>query len=258
MTTEDCARQFAGDHPDRVQNRTLCNLLVRQDELTRTVAGMESRASGGDRALQAQLTELSRELGGIQRQIERLRPSDQAAPAVTSVTPTVATAGPTVMHVGQPFQVVQAPGANMAAVYNWGGASLRLADYHRLFDGGYFSNLSSRNIRIVLMKNGSPIAVAHGGAPVRFETFYADTDGDGVVDTTPYNGFNPNSTPHLFVNCSDGDMFETVILVQSDQIVLIPGQAPQRVWNLAGSISYSITSQTPSRLFARNGTMRTR
>lgn len=88
--------------------------------------------------------------------------------------------------------------------------------------------------RVVVIKNGLPLAVSHPGGT--FQEFYADLDGDGQPEPHPYKGVNPGLSDELYVAhrpCRPNRLCETIDIIflrETGDYVRVPGIPPQPLW----------------------------
>ncbi len=139
-----------------------------------------------------------------------------------------------------PFQVVERPGRYAAATTPEGMLhyiqikALRLGAKHWFRDDVKF--------RVVIVKNGIPLAVSYPGG--NFQEFYADLSGDGKrPDRRPHKGVNPVYTDEVFVTFKPGDRIRIVFLRQTVHAVPVPGVGLQPVWGYPVRVDLTVPSK---------------
>jgi hypothetical protein len=224
----ECDAKFAGTSTSMTLARSQCHLAV-----SITVLEFKSRADGaGAREIKKELAQQRTLLDSITKTLKALEAASKQTPkpevaATPQQQPQPQAGMMPPQQMGVPFQVMEAPYA--AATWDMFGGSPFRAEIYSINQGAI--NLFGRSgmQRVVVYRNGQPIAVAHKGAPVRFLEFYTDLNGDKKPDSIPAKGFDPMFLDTIFVGYEPGDTIELVYLIPVST-VLVSGLPPQTVW----------------------------
>ncbi len=239
-----CDTTYEGE-AGRLQ-RILCNLDVR-------LGGLESQAKGtGDSAAirreldqarkrRAELAEAVKLLAQAAKkdEVKQRRPAKKkqggsagdAEPQKKKRKKKRPRPAPQALAQGPPtFQVVERPGQYAALTFEPVGVSNRLR-IHDLTSGvrkWLKGGVPAGQARLVLIKNGQPVAITHPGG--QFNTFYADMDGDGKPEGRPYAGVNPGMVQDLYIPWRQGDQAQLVYLTDTGLEVEIQGRGTYPIW----------------------------
>ena len=140
-----------------------------------------------------------------------------------------------------PYAIIDAPGRYLAATWEMPemmASRIKIEALELTLRGIFY--LENAQVRIVVMKNGQPLAIAHPGAPngaPRFNEFYADIDGDNKPEPTAYKGADVTFTNQVYVSYVPGDQVQIYFLVPSGKMLAIPGMPPQTMWKTLGAFS---------------------
>lgn len=176
------------------------------------------------------------ELARVSQALKTLESAPKPAPAPAEVTPTMSQEGMPPFMMGAPFQIIDPPGSNAAATWDmFGGSPFRVEVYSINQGAGKWFGRSGMQ-RVVVKKNGQPLAVAYRGPPptgVQFMDFYVDLNGDKKADEMPVKGFDPSGPDSIYVGYQPGDTIELVFLVPISTIAVMvaPGiSRTETVW----------------------------
>ncbi len=195
-------------------------------------------------ALEAAQEDLSDQLGQIQEgqveireQVASLSDSvakltaDRQEPTSISV-PSTAPARTTFAVVGGvPYQSVQRP--SLVSIYQTltqiEGDTLHVT---ALGDRSSYERCGGTSkARVIVMNHGIPVPVwAPPGAPSGFVEVYADLDGDGEPDATPYKVLDPARQTGFYTTWRSGDALTFTYLRESGKVIQVPGLPLQTVW----------------------------
>ncbi len=151
---------------------------------------------------------------------------------------------------GAPYRVVRAPGQYAAATSPAGMNYYLKIKALKLGARNWFRE--DVNFRVVIIKNGLPLAVAYPNG--HFNEFYADLDGNGKVDSDPYKGVDPTLTDVVYVSYLPGDSVRIVFLRETVDFVDVPGFAPQQIWGYSVNVKPILPNKPGKwRVLAFNG-----
>ncbi|MBI5369878.1 hypothetical protein HZA85_01655 [Candidatus Uhrbacteria bacterium] len=136
----------------------------------------------------------------------------------------------TMMVGGAPYRVIPTPGAYAATTFEVVGPYLQVFG---LASGvSWHTHRNPQFSRVLVKRNG--VAIPIGNADGSIETVYADLDGDGRPDRTPYSAVAPAAYDELYISAvGPRDRIEIIYLAPTGSLVEIPGLPPQTLWGNA-------------------------
>lgn len=192
---------------------------------------LERKQAAGDARVADEIANLRKQMSELKAMIKQM---DAAAKASKPklVSPPRPPAGPPTM-MGAPYALIDVPGRYAAATWEMPGMeSSRVKIENINLTLRYKFDLHGPS-RVVVMKNGQPLAILHPsspGMPPRFNEFFADIGGTGKPDPVAYKGADPIFADDVYVSYQPGDAIDIVFLVPSGKMVAVAGLPPQMLW----------------------------
>lgn len=205
---------------------------------------LERKQAAGDERVADEITNLRKQMDDLKAMIKRMdavakaqvkatakRAQDESAKSKPALSAPRPPAGPPMM--GAPYALIDMPGRYAAATWEMPGMETSRVKIENInFTLRYKFDLHGPS-RIVVMKNGQPLAILHPsapGAPQRFNEFFGDVGGTGKPDPVAYKGADPSFVDDVYVSYQPGDAIDIVFLVPSGKMVAVPGIPPQAMW----------------------------
>ncbi len=253
-----CAETYKATTTDGILARGQCMLRI-------DIIVLAERQAAGDKSVEVELKAMRGKLEGIESTLKVIKdaqvaqatqetaaarqppkkeesPPKKAQPATTAAPAPVQPPAFPAGTPGAPYVVMEMPGQYAASTFPIPGMISRVRlMYLKMAVGMWFSHygLTQRLVRVVVYKNGQPLAIVHPGN--RYEEFYADMNNDGRPDATPYRGVDPSFVDTIFVGYREDDQISVDYLIPSGNMIAIPGLPPQMLWRTAirvGPYSY--------------------
>lgn len=187
--------------------------------------------------IEAELAHQRTMLDAISKSLKALESAPKAEPQRPTPQPPQAAMPPAM--TGAPFMVVEAPGQLVATTRDLPELTSRYKILNIGEAARHFLNQKTVNARVVVLKNGRPLAVSDPSPeclrnprlPNCFTEFFADMDNDGVPEFDSYKGINPAFLDTVYVATEPGDMITIVYLVpKGNRKVAAQGASLQTLW----------------------------
>lgn len=252
----ECHKQYADQTKTAViLARGIC--LQRVD-----ISVLELKQAQGDKKVEGELKRQREQLEIIvksQKELEetmRAQAKAQAEAAKATPAPQLPVPAQTTVpaFTGAPYLVVDMPGRYVASTFEMAEMPL-CTEIYAINQGAFKWFNRGGPMRVVVIKNGQPLAVIHPGN--QFNEFYADLNGDGKPDRTPYKGIDPSFVDTVYTGYQKGDAISLVFLAPTGKMVAVNGVPAQVLWGDAQQVDYktsiSFDSNGRPTIHARTG-----
>jgi len=206
--------------------RQQCEMIVDMSAIGSRSDDADARATADIAQLRKMLSRLEEEINKVKASVDTPKPAAQQQPQQQAPQAQPMPPQGVMMGMGAPFQVVPPP-ANFAATWDVFGATPLRVEIYYIWAGGQKWHQVSGPTRVLIRRNGQTLPVMNQGGPSA--QFYADMDGDGQADSTPYQGIDPNMVDTVYTGYQEGDVFELVYLTPVSQIA-VSGMPLQLLW----------------------------